>query len=113
MTEKPKLTFNVLVKPEEDQWSAHCLELDIVAVADTQDRAIRDLHDLIIAQWEYALKNDNLSHFFHPAPIECWNEYLQCELLNNIDEMTHHKRVEDAFSRGLWLVTTNARLCHA
>ena len=111
--DRPKLTFNVLVKREGSQWSAHCLELDIVAAADTQEQALIDLRDLIVAQWEFALENDNLHNFFHPAPIECWNEYLQSDLLNDLRDAPHRDNIDDTLIGGPWIVATNARLCHA
>jgi len=65
---------NVLVEPQEDCFVAHCLELDIVATGDSADAAFRDVIDLILAQLEYAVANDNMEHFFNPAPPEAWSK---------------------------------------
>ncbi len=67
---------NVLLKKEDDLFVAHCLEFDIVAVAETEEQAKKDLKDLVVAQIEYAFANDNLENLFHPAPKSVWEEYF-------------------------------------
>ncbi len=72
-------TVNVLTKEEEGMFTAHCLELDIVAVSDTLDNVQREIVSLICAQIEYAFTNDNLNNLFHPAPPEAWQELYRCK----------------------------------
>ena len=103
-----RMTFNVLVKPEYDKWSAHCLELDIVAVADSEAQAIDDLRDLIAAQLEHALENDNMHNFYHAAPKRYWEEYQACTERLELQR----DKVDDITDSG-WQVNTLARLCHA
>jgi predicted RNase H-like HicB family nuclease len=76
----PAITFNILIKQEDGEWVAHCLELDIVAVAQTPEAAKEEIFDLIDAQLSYAFRHDNLAHFYHPAPASVWEEYYKsCE----------------------------------
>jgi len=79
MTREESFTFKVLVKMEDRLWVAHCLELDIVATADTRDQVEKDIVDLIAAQVCYALDHDNLEYLYRSAPPDVWNEFLECK----------------------------------
>ena len=72
------MVVNILAKKEGDIWVGHCLELDIVATAESIDRLRRDMADLIIAQIDYAFRHNNLDHLFRPAPAEVWAEFYRC-----------------------------------
>ncbi len=72
-------TANVLTKEEDGMFVAHCLELDIVAVAPTQEEVQREIVSLVCAQIDYAFSNDNLDNLFHPAPSEMWQEFYRCK----------------------------------
>ncbi len=74
-----QMSFSAVIKKEGDDWVAHCLELDIVTTADSPDRVQSDLLDLIMAQLDYALANDNLDHFYKPAPESAWREFFACD----------------------------------
>jgi len=75
LTSRLPLVLDVLLYPEEDYIVAHCLQLDIVATAPTKREAFGDMIDLIVAQIEYALENDNMAHLFRPAPPELWERF--------------------------------------
>jgi len=83
MNTAPDLAFNILVKFEDSEWIAHCLELDIVASAMNPEAAVDDLRDLILAQVSTAIANNNLDFLYHPAPLEVWHEYARAESLTN------------------------------
>jgi len=72
------MTVNVLIKKEAEMWVAHCLELDIVATAPTEQEVEADILDLISAQVDYAFSHGNLDHLFHPAPAQVWEEFYRC-----------------------------------
>ena len=72
-------TTNIFTKKEDGMLVAHCLELDIVAVAATLDEVQREIVSLICAQIDYAFTNDNLENLFHPAPPEVWQEFYKCK----------------------------------
>ena len=72
------MTFNILIRDEEDICIAHCLELDIVATSQSLEGVEADIISLISAQIEYAFENENLDNLYHPAPPEVWKEYFSC-----------------------------------
>ena len=72
-------TVNVLTKKEDGMFTAHCLELDIVAVSDTLENVQKEIVSLICAQIDYAFSNDNLENLYHPAPPEAWQELYKCK----------------------------------
>jgi hypothetical protein len=76
--EDAALTFNILIKRDGEVCVAHCLELDVVATADSMAEAQNDLIDLIKAQVEYAFSNSNLDYLYRPAPAEVWKEFYAC-----------------------------------
>lgn len=73
------MMFNILIKREEGYFLAHCLELDIVATADTLKQVQDDVISLINAQIDYAFAHDNLDNLYHPAPAEVWKEFFKCK----------------------------------
>jgi hypothetical protein len=73
------MAFNVLVKEEDGLWTAHCLELDIVAVEKDSEAVEQEMVDLIMAQVGFALAHENLSNLYRPAPREVWEEFLRCK----------------------------------
>ena len=60
-------------------WVAHCLELDLVAVAPSRQEAEEDLQSIIRAQIEYCINNDNMENLFRSAPQELWDEFYGTE----------------------------------
>jgi hypothetical protein len=87
MLDATAVTFNILIKQEPEGFLAHCLELDIVATAETMESVKRDMIDLIFAQIHYAFSNDNLEYLYHPAPSEVWREFYECR-----ERMQEHYR---------------------
>lgn len=77
MKKRAELSFNVLMTKEDDLYIAHCLELDIIATAKSETKAIKDLGDLIIAQTSFAFNNDNQEFLYRPAPSKYWNAYFK------------------------------------
>lgn len=71
--------FRILVKRQDDLWVAHCLELDLVAAAPTEEQAQQEMADIILEQVRYCIANDNMDHLFRSAPAEVWEEYRACE----------------------------------
>lgn len=88
------LIFNILIKKEDDLFIAHCLELDIVATADSPERAQKDLVALICTQIDYAFSNDNLKYLYHPAPPEVWKEFFDCK-----EASEKRYKIDPAFKR--------------
>jgi hypothetical protein len=107
-TEDQSMTFNVFIKEEDNLFVAHCLELDIVATANSLNQAKKDITSLIIAQIDYAFSNDNLEHLFHPAPQEVWAEFFSCK-----EKATSERHKTPSIPP--WIITNifQAPLCHA
>ncbi|MDQ7782349.1 MAG: hypothetical protein RDU20_05710 [Desulfomonilaceae bacterium] len=78
MAREESFAFKVLIKKEPDAWIAHCLELNLIAEADSIEQVESDIIDIITAHVQYAIENDNLTHMYHPAPPSVWKEFLQC-----------------------------------
>ncbi len=92
------IPLHVLVTEEpEGHFAAHCLELDLVAEAPTQDQALEDIEGVIRAAIEYAIDNDNLDHLFKPAPAECWNPLSRAVPLGE-----RQIRIEESAPRAFW-----------
>lgn len=106
------MTFNILVKEEDNTFIAQCLELDIVATADKVNQVKKDMISLIIAQIDYAFSNDNLENLYHPAPPDVWSEFFSCKKM--IEE--RHK-IEPSFNKDVssksiippWIITNTCQ----
>jgi len=73
------VTFSILIKQTQEYgFVAHCLELDLVATADTLEAVKADMFDIIVAQIYYAFANDNLEYLYHSAPPGVWQEFYEC-----------------------------------
>lgn len=73
------MTFNILASRKENVWTAHCLELDIVAEGKTFEDVKTEIIELIKIQIDYAFSNDNLDNLYHPAPQEVWQVFFTCK----------------------------------
>ncbi|MCX5829195.1 MAG: hypothetical protein NTV58_14505 [Deltaproteobacteria bacterium] len=73
------ITVNVLIKKEANYFLAHCLELDIVATANSAEEVEKEIIDLIDAQVDYAFAHGNLDNLYHPAPLEVWKDFYKCK----------------------------------
>jgi len=113
------MTVNILIKEEEDLHIAHCLELDIVATAETVDQVQKDIIALVCTQIDYAFNNDNLENLFHPALPEVWEEFFSCK-----EQIEKKHRVESWFKKEEshrhfvppWIITKTClapSTCHA
>lgn len=111
------MTVNVLIKKEEDTFIAHCLELDIVATANTSVKVEKDIVSLINAQVSYAFSNNNLDNLFHSAPQSVWKEFFMCkEQIGKRHKLKHpdtDKLVPDFIPP--WIITNTClshEICH-
>jgi len=114
--EDQSMTFNIFIKKESNILIAHCLELDIVATADSLKNVKRDMASLIIAQIDYAFSNDNLEHLFHPAPQEVWAKFFSSR--GKTTKESH--KIKSSFKEKIpsippWIITNTLQTspCHA
>jgi predicted RNase H-like HicB family nuclease len=75
------LQLDVLLYPDEKGWLAHCLQLDLAEWGETLEAAQGNLLDVVRAHVESAVADDDLEHFFHPAPPEVWKRFFRAELV--------------------------------
>jgi hypothetical protein len=87
------MVFNILAKKEGESWIAHCLELDIVATAQSLETVKGEMKDLILAQVDYAFSNDNLENLYRPAPAEVWKAFYQCQSRNQVEDKINIKSI--------------------
>ncbi len=72
------MIVNVLVSQEEGIYTAHCLELDIVAEGPDKQEVLEEIQGLITAAVDYAFSNDNLAYLYRPAPRDVWEAFYRC-----------------------------------
>jgi hypothetical protein len=102
------IILNIIVREEGNVWIGHCLELDIVATANSLAQLKCDLSDLIIAQIDYAFSNDNLDNLFQPAPREVWEEFYKCKKQIEDKILVESKSQKDRFLKTFvppWIIT--------
>jgi predicted RNase H-like HicB family nuclease len=92
MAREYRFTFNVLIRKEGAEYVAYCLELGLIAVADSRESVEKDIMDVIKAHVRYAVENDNLEYMYHPAPKEIWDEFFAC------DEVTETSCLDETIS---------------
>lgn len=73
------LTVHVILYREEDHYTAHCLEFDLVAQGATTDEAFKNLLDAIELQAAYAQETGDLGNLIQPAPPEYWRMLTTAE----------------------------------
>ncbi|MEI6915881.1 MAG: hypothetical protein WCL39_12165 [Armatimonadota bacterium] len=69
--------LDVLVYKEGTTYIAHCLQTNIVAQGETRDTAFDEIMRLTECHLAFAIENDNMDHFFCPAPTEDWRMLLE------------------------------------
>jgi len=67
--------LNILSWDEGGKHFAHCLELDLVAQGDNEQKALKSLAELLVQQVEFA--EENKMEIFHPAPLEYWQKLYE------------------------------------
>jgi hypothetical protein len=92
------ITLRVLGYLEEDgQWSAHCLETDLVGAGSTFEKAMDHLDKLTRMQISFGIQTSQMSLLDFPAPghiFEIYNRLLRSEI-----ESFYSKRPANATQR--------------
>lgn len=84
---KPSFNLHVLIYQEDNNWIAHCLELDIVTANPKQSIVQKDIIDLIRAQIEFAREHDNTENIFKPAPPQEWAKLYYASKTCNVKKL--------------------------
>ncbi len=98
MAREERFCFKVLIKKETDAWVAHCLELNLVTVAETVEQVEADMIDVITAHVRYALENNNLAYMSHPAPPEVWKDFFRCTDREEASYVMPETTLDDSWS---------------
>jgi len=75
-----KLNLTCIVKPEENQYSALCLELDVASCGDTEEEAIDSLKDVIETYVVYMLEEGRERELLRPVSLTVLREFLTEEV---------------------------------
>lgn len=86
------LHIDGVVYKEGQEFVAHALQLDLVVTAPTEEQAVRDLLDVIIAQVTDAFENDNLKYLFRSAPSEAWEKWRKIDKMREEPVQAKPKR---------------------
>lgn len=103
--------LRVITYVEDDQWNAHCLEMDLVGCGRTEDEAMAELVGLLEAQITFAIYKQDASLLDTPAPKEYWKKWeksqrkaLAKQILNSISDVV---KVQNDRPKASFLNMTN------
>ena len=76
---KRALTLTAIVKREDNQYSALCLELDMASCGSTPEKALAGLRDAIETYVQYMVEQGCEREILRPVPVEALREFLMGE----------------------------------
>lgn len=81
------LHLDVLIEKQEDVFTAHCLQFDIITEGDTIAEAEEMIADAIFEYIIFAQENNLTKFLFNPAPPEYWQKlfYGHCKRRLKLD----------------------------
>ena len=68
--------LDVLLEKQEDCYTAHCLQLDLVTDGDTKAEAEAMIVDAISEQITFAIENNLIDYLFQPAAPAEWRKLV-------------------------------------
>ena len=72
------LSIHVLIEREDELYTAHCLEFDIVSEGNTVKQAEKNIIQAILDHLTFCIAYENMDRIFNPAPKEFWNKFYLC-----------------------------------
>jgi hypothetical protein len=87
-----QFTFHVLIEDNQGMHVAYCLEMGLVATADTPDDLPSIMTKMIVRQVEFAIKNNNPQDIYHPAPPEVWEKFKSAAQQERVNELEQIER---------------------
>lgn len=70
--------LHILIEKNDDLFTAHCLEFDLVADASTLKQAQQDIVDVCKEHIVHCFDNKHLEHLLDFAPEEYWRQFYDC-----------------------------------
>jgi hypothetical protein len=77
------LVLHVLVRITKTGVTAHCLEIDHLTEALTQEDALSDIADLVRSQFVVARREKDFDNLFFPAPVDDWRMLARARLVGD------------------------------
>ena len=68
--------LDVLIEKQEDCYTAHCLQFDLITEGNTKAEAEEMIVDAIAEQVAFAIENNSMDYLFRPAVPEEWRKLL-------------------------------------
>ncbi len=72
------LSLHVLIEREDELYTAHCLEFDIVSEGNTVNQAEKNIIQAILDHLTFCIAYENMDRIFNPAPKEFWSKFYLC-----------------------------------
>lgn len=73
------INVHVIIEKEDDLFSAHCLEFDLVGEGKTIKKAQKSIINNIINYITFAISKGLFDKIFHPAPPEYWDKLIRSQ----------------------------------
>lgn len=68
--------FTCFVRPDGEQYSSLCLELDVASCGDSEDQAIQGLHDAVETYIEFMIDEGLEGEMYRPVPLDQLHDFL-------------------------------------
>ncbi len=107
-------TVHVFIEEREGACLATCLEMGLVASADSADELPGIMEKLITRQFAFALENNNPSDIFRPAEPEVWERFrraMEEQKEREVRKVERPMHVKDWSNLGLSQISYAAATC--
>jgi len=74
------IKVNIIIEKEDELFSAHCLEFDLVGEGNTVEDAEKSIINNIVNYITFAISKGLFNKIINPAPPEYWNKLIHSEL---------------------------------
>lgn len=81
------MKLHVLIEKEDDLFTAHCLEFDVVAEGNSMMEAKRNIVKSIESYISFAFENNLIKTMFSSAPSEDWYKFFKSEKLKSLKKV--------------------------
>ena len=81
------MELHVLIEKEDDLFTAHCLEFDVVAEGNSTMEAKVNIDESIEKYISLSFENNLIKTMFSSAPSEDWNKFCKSEKLKSLKKV--------------------------
>lgn len=108
---------HIIVDKEDDLFSAHCLEFDLVGEGSSIEEAEKSIVNNIVNYVTFAISKGLFNKIINPAPPEYWNKLIHSKFLKPIpiepDKNALRKKTSFPFLSDLSGKVISYQACHA